>query len=73
MPDKPIFEGQALKSELVVLILEKHGFHPTQRDAPGVLDPDDMERDTIVTVPEEEYERAHQVLCGESENDRHEF
>jgi hypothetical protein len=73
MPDKQIFEGQAIKSELVVLILEKHGFHPTQHDAPNVTNPDDMERDTFVTVSELEYDHAHRVLCGESEKDRHEF
>jgi hypothetical protein len=73
MPDKRIFEGQAIKSELVVMILEKHGLHPTQHDAPGVTDLDDIERETFVTVPEDEHERAHQVLFGESDKDRHEF
>lgn len=73
MPDKPVFVGQAIKSEFVVVILEKHGFHPTQHDVPGVTDPDDMERDTFVTVPEEEYEPARKVLHGESEKDRYEF
>ena len=73
MPDKTVFEGQAIKSEFVVVILEKHDLHPTQHDAPGVTNPDDMERDTFVTVPEVEYERAKQVLFGESEKDRYEF
>lgn len=73
MPDKRIFEGQAIKSEFVMVILEKHGFHPTQHDAPGVTDPDDLERDTFVTVPEEEYEQAKKVLYGMSDIDRFEF
>jgi len=73
MNGKRVFEGQAIKSELVVMILEKHGLHPTQHDAPNVTDPDDMERDTFVTVPEDEFERARQVLYGESEKDRYEF
>ena len=73
MADKNVFEGQAIKSEFVVVILEKHGLHPTQHDAPNVTNPEDMERDTFVTVPEEEYERARQVLFGESDKDRYEF
>lgn len=73
MADKTVFEGQAIKSEFVAVILEKHGLHPTQHDAPGVTDPEDMERPTFVTVPEEEFERAQQVLYGESDKDRYEF
>ena len=73
MSDKRIFEGQAIKSELVVVILEKHDLHPTQYEEAKAPDPDDMERPTFVTVPEEESERANQVLYGGSDKDRYEF
>ncbi len=73
MSETKVFEGQAIKSELVVVILEKNGLHPTQHDAPGAADPGDLERPTFVTVPEEESERANQVLYGENDKDRYEF
>jgi len=70
---KSVFEGQAVKSEMVVLILEKWGLHPTMEEKATPPNPDDLARDTQVLVPEAEYEQAHEILFGESEIERAEF
>ena len=70
---KTIFEGQAIKSEMVVLILQKWGLHPAMEEKAASLDPDDLARDTRVLVPESEYEQAFEILFGESEIERAEF
>jgi hypothetical protein len=67
---KTIFEGQAIKSEMVVLILEKWGLHPTMEEKAGTSNPDDLARDSRVLIPEAEYEQAHEILFGESEIER---
>ncbi len=55
---KILFEGQAIKSEMVVLMLEKWELHPQmeEKDAPPNLD--DLARDTRVLVPDAEFEKA---------------
>ena len=112
MPKKILYKGQAVKSEMIVLMLEKWDLHPEMQEDPpdprnggshsaptaeserngcarsenspsapdGTAaavplqpDPNDLERDTIVLVPETEYERAHEILFGESEVERAEF
>ena len=70
---KSVFEGQAVKSEMVVLILEKWGLHPVMEDKAASPDPDDLARDMRVLVPEAEYKQAHEILFGESEIERAEF
>jgi hypothetical protein len=67
---KTIFEGQAIKSEMVVLILEKWELHPTMEEKAATPNPDDLARDTRVLVPEAEYEQAKEILFGESEIER---
>ena len=67
---KLIFEGQAVKSEMVVLILEKWGLHPTMEEKAAEPNLDDLARDTRVLIPEGEYEQAHEILFGESEIER---
>ena len=67
---KTVFEGQAVKSELVVLILEKWNLHPQMEEKDTEPDLDDLARDTRVLSPEAEYEQAHEILFGESEIDR---
>jgi len=34
---KTLFEGQAIKSEMVVLIIEKWGLHPTMEEKSAML------------------------------------
>jgi hypothetical protein len=67
---KTIFEGQAVKSEMIVLILEKWGLHPAMEEKAASPNPDDLARDTRVLVPDAEYERANEILFGESEIER---
>ena len=73
MSQKTIFEGQAVKSEMVVLILEKWGLHPRMKEKAASPNLDDLARDTRVLVPEAEYEQAQEILFGESEIERAEF
>lgn len=67
---KTIFDGQAIKSEMVVLILEKWGLHPTMEEKAVAPNLDDLARDTRVLIPEDEYEQANEILFGESEIER---
>jgi hypothetical protein len=68
-----VFEGQAVKSEMVVLMLEKWELHPQMEEKIANPNPDDLARDTRVLVPEAEFERAREILFGESEVERAEF
>jgi hypothetical protein len=67
---KTVFEGQAIKSEMVVLILEKWDLHPTMEEKGAEPNLDDLARDTRVLIPETEYEQAREILFGESEIER---
>ena len=68
-----LFEGQAVKSEMVVLILEKWGLRPQMEEEGATPNLDDLSRDTRVLIPGAEYERAREILFGESEIERAEF
>jgi len=65
-----LFEGQAIKSEMVVLMLEKWDLHPQMEENDAKPNVDDLGRDTRVLVPETEFERAREILFGESEIER---
>lgn len=65
-----LFSGQAAKSEMVVLLLEKWGLHPELREKSERPDLSDLERDADVFIPADEYERANEILYGESEIER---
>jgi hypothetical protein len=65
-----VFEGQAIKSEMVVLVLEKWDLHPQMEEKDTNPNVDDLARDTSVLVPEGEFERAREILFGESEIER---
>ena len=70
---RTLFEGQAVKSEMVVLMLEKWGLHPQMEEKTAEPNRDDLVRDTCVLIPEVEYDRANEILFGESESERAEF
>ena len=70
MSTKTVFKGAAIKSELIVMMLEKWDLHPQMEELTAEPNPDDLDRDSQVLVPEVEYERAHEILFGESEFDR---
>jgi len=67
---KTLFDGQAIKCEMVVLMLEKWGLHPQMEEKLTAPDLDDLARDARVLIPEDEYEKAHDILFGESEIER---
>ncbi len=70
MSQRTVFEGQAIKSEMVVLVLEKWDLHPQMEEKDAKPNLDDLARDTRVLVPEAEFERAREILFGESEIER---
>ncbi len=65
-----LFKGQAVKAEMVVLILEKWELHPILEEIGTASQSDDLERETRVTIPDDELEQAKNILWGESEFDR---
>ena len=67
---KLLFSNQAVKSEMMVLMLEKWGLHPELREKSATPDLNDLGRDADVYIPAEEFERAREILFGESEFDR---
>jgi hypothetical protein len=67
---KIVFEGQAIKCEMVVLVLEKWDLHPRMEEKDASPDLDDLARDARVLVPETEFEKAREILFGESESER---
>ncbi len=60
---KHFFTGPVVKTELLVVMLEKHGIAATQEFAdPAAPDDGDLDRLAHVLVPEADYERAHQLF-----------
>ena len=64
---KQFFTGAAINADLLVTMLEKHGIpaklefaHADERAAE-----DEFSRETLVFVPEADFERAHQLFYGE--------
>ena len=67
---KHLYSAQAVRAEMVVLVLEKWGLHPELREKSMTPNLDDLDRDADVFIPVEEYERAKEILFGESEIER---
>jgi hypothetical protein len=67
---KLFFTGPVIKTELLIVMLEKHGIAATQEfvdlNAP---DDGDLNRLANVFVPEADYERAHQLFFAEREDE----
>jgi hypothetical protein len=70
MSQQLLFTGQAVKSEMVVLVLGKWGLHPELREKSEDPDLNDLDRDADVLIPADEFERAKEILFGESEIER---
>jgi hypothetical protein len=67
---KHFFTGPVIKTELLVVMLEKHGIAATQEFAdPAAPDDGDLNRDANVLVPEADYDRAHQLFFTEREDE----
>ena len=67
---KLFYTGPVINTEMLVMMLEKHGIAATQEfvaaDAP---DDGDLNRLAKVFVPEMDYDRAHQLFYAEREDE----
>jgi len=60
---KLFFTGPVVKTELLVVMLEKHGIAAVQEFVdPAAPDDGDLDRPANVLVPEADYERARQLF-----------
>ncbi len=67
---KLLFTGPVVKTELMVVMLEKHGIPATQEFVDAAApDDDDLNRLANVLVPEADYEKAHQLFFTEREDE----
>jgi hypothetical protein len=67
---KLFYTGPVVNTEMLVVMLEKHGIHATQE----FVDPDrpdvgDLNRPAKVFVPEADYDRAYQLFYAEREDE----
>lgn len=67
---KLFFTGPVVKTELLVVMLEKHGIAATQEFVdPAAPDDGDLNRPANVFVPDADYERARQLFFAEREDE----
>lgn len=67
---KLFFTGPVIKTELLVVMLEKHGIAATQEFVDATLPDDgDLNREANVFVPDPDFERAHQLFYTEREDE----
>jgi hypothetical protein len=67
---KLFFAGPVVKTELLVVMLEKHGIPATQEWVdPAAPDDGDLSRPAKVFVPEADYDRAYQLFYAEREDE----
>jgi len=67
---KLFFTGPVVKTELLVVMLEKHGIAATQEFVdPSLPEDGDLNRLANVFVPEADDDRAHQLFFAEREDE----
>lgn len=67
---KLFFTGPVVKTELLVVMLEKHGIAAAQEFVdPSAPDDGDLDRAANVFVPDADYERAHRFFYSEREDE----
>jgi hypothetical protein len=67
---KLFFTGPVVKTELLVLMLEKHGIAATQEFVDSAAPDDgDLDRPANVFVPEADFDRARQLFFTEREGE----
>jgi hypothetical protein len=67
---KLFFTGQVVKTELLVVMLEKHGIAAIQEFVdPSAPDDGDLSRPANVFVPDDDYDRARQLFFSEREDE----
>jgi len=67
---KLFYTGPLVNTEMLVVMLEKHGISATQEfEDPSLPDDGDLSRQARVLVPEADYERAHRLFYAEREDE----
>lgn len=67
---KLFYTGPVINTEMLVVMLEKHGIVATQQIMPGEsADEDDLNRAAQVFVPAADYDRAHRLFYAEREDE----
>jgi hypothetical protein len=67
---KLFYTGPVINTEMLVMMLEKHGIAATQEFVePDAPDDGDLNRLAKVLVPEAEYDRAYQLFYAEREDE----
>lgn len=70
---KLFYTGPVINTEMLIVMLEKHGIAARQEfEDSSVVDvevEDDLNRIALVYVPENEYSRAHQLFYGDREDE----
>ena len=67
---KRFYTGPVINTEMLVVMLEKHGIKATQEFVdPTQPDDGDLSRPANVLVPEEDYDRAYQLFYAEREDE----
>ncbi len=67
---KLFYTGPVVNTEMLVVMLEKHGIAATQEfEDPALPDDGDLNRLAKVLVPEADYPRAHQLFYTEREDE----
>jgi len=66
---KPFYTGPVVNTEMLVVMLEKHGIAATQEFVESEGDPEDLSREARVLVPEADYDRAYRLFYVDKENE----
>jgi len=68
---KKFFTGAAVNADLLVTMLDKHGINARQEFAREELraHEDEFSREAVVFVPEDDYDRAHQLFYAERQDE----
>ena len=67
---KLFYTGPVVNTEMLIVMLEKHGINGTQEFVdPALPDDGDLNRLAKVLVPENDYDRAHRLFYTEREDE----
>ena len=67
---KLFYSGPVINTEMLVMMLEKHGIAATQEFIdPAAADDGDLNRPAQIFVPEDDYDRAYQLFYAEREDE----
>ena len=67
---KLLYSGPLVNTEMLIVMLEKHGISATQEfEDPNLPEDGDLSRPAKVFVPEPDYEKAHRLFFTEREDE----